>query len=268
MNSAELNIYNNRLEKLDIFFKKNDTLIENIIEYWQKKSLDCDIYINHPELNFFKIPNKEIALNHYKIVELYNCISNHNPKYLADWKTYNNEYNNFNHSFKHFSTMSERNNNLLEFGNKIILDQNISYDFNTLYQDFCCDRKIISNIFKNIFCEYGIKLNDKALEMIFGKLRISHKGYIDSLSMITYKTYFEKPLKNQFDVAISGHAKGIFSAFFMRSAGMLQDNNNYSNFGRSTPVVNNPFIQERRIIKMFAKAEFLTKKILEKKGFT
>lgn len=270
MNAEDFNKLNSRLDQYELIFLKNNEEIESIVDYWHEKSEKSPMYIDHPDYIMFKTPLKNKALKHYEIVKLFDYISQIDRKYFLDWDTYQLKYRGSivcKTPTEKYIRLSERYNYFKAESEKILQCLEMDFSFDILYDDFYNDRILIKDIFKKIFLQYGIELSDFAIKIIFGRYKYDKDKFVDSIKILTYKTYFDKSLKDQFGFTYSsGYAKGIFSAFFMRASGLLNEEDNYYNYEQIIPSLYDPFLQERRIIKMFAKAAFLGNEFLKRKS--
>ncbi|WP_185204603.1 hypothetical protein [Chryseobacterium sp. C3] len=244
----------NRLEKFDLFFNNNKVKVEELFQSWYFNRENCQMFIDnskHKNLGFKTVDIYE-AKKHLKLIELYKFIASNDYKFYLEWEYKKRDYFFSSHK-ENFIEKYNRILQTLEICNQTLNSLNIDQNFDTLYNDFYGKRFFMKEIFKEIFLKYGISLTENALKVIFGRFRYHNNKTIDAIQIITYKTHFYKPLSKQFDISIN-YARGIFSIFFMRASGLLNENNNYINYSKEIPNFHDPFLQEKKIIKIFAKA--------------
>ena len=130
-------------------------------------------------------------------------------------------------------------------------------------QDLDGDRSLVKSLFKQIFEQYGICLDDKMLNNIFGRIQLK-KGNYDTILFFVKGTHFNFSLRYQFEETVNGQANGLFSAFFMRAAGELGQFGNDPVFDYDNVETNenkwydNPFLYEKRVITILATAAACT----------
>jgi hypothetical protein len=165
------------------------------------------------------------------------------------------------------SQIERENEYQLLVNNALVIakDINLQYTLEDLREDFKQDRTILKSLFGNIFSLYGISLTGKMLDSLFGKeiktndsIYPSTVMYIDNIQLFAKRTVFEKSLAYQFSRTRRDEAYGVFSAFFMRAAGLLKLNKNDSSWGKHEHTGNfrdnNPFWNENIAMQIIAKS--------------
>ena len=157
------------------------------------------------------------------------------------------------------NSAKERHNVLLNKTKLIIEELSLPYTIEALLTDLEGTRNVLKSLFQEIFFKYGIELDDSVLKRIFGRTTIKgNNERVDTMSLFTNNTSFAGSLRKQFSTTQSGQANGMFSAFFMRSSGILEDFGNYPIEEFDEPIAkscstNNPFFREKQVIRILAK---------------
>jgi len=246
--------------------------IEDIMYLWLTQSRNSDVFSVSD--NGKKIINIDKTQSHFKLVKLYNLIlkndypykegdplvrpeprsisPKYNAKVLRDFDKKVTQENKRRDSFEEFVSAA----------NKIINELNLNVSISSLKSDFDGDRIFMKNSFQNIFRQYGIELHDKVATNIFGKVKfMNERNFRDTIQLFTKNTAFNYSLRHQFSTTNHLEANGIFSAFFMRAAGLLERRSNQFSFEprvSQSECDNNPFCEEKKVIRILASAVVCT----------
>ena len=188
--------------------------IQKVLTAWRDNHLKSEMITIDPR--GVKKLDIQRAKRHYRFIQLYdilfNSLSLYNRK--KDYLT---------------TPISQRHELLLKEANEIFDELEIKKPLSEIVEDFNSSRGMMKKTFQGIFELYGIPLNEKMLEVIFGRALSPEKTKIDSIRQFTNGTRFNYDLRFQFGTTKSMKGTGIFSIFFMRSAGLLGlDGTNYN----------------------------------------
>lgn len=246
---------------------KREREIDSVLYYWLTKSRTSEMF---HQTDKGVVIHTSKAKEHYKLVQLYNILLNNN----LTFKEYNNPHDITGKSIsprvnekrlRDFNTFNENQenakqtiNNVREYARKITVELNLEYSIDELLGDLNGSREIIKKLFKAIFPLYGIELDDKVINKVFGRLEFKkQKQTKDIISLFTNNTSFVGSLNKQFSITQSGQANGLFSAFFMRSAGLLENYGNDRNYDPIEDIksssTHNPFFKEKQALRILAK---------------
>lgn len=257
----ELEVYLNKE------LSKREREIDNILYYWLTKSRTSEMFYQTDK--GFVIDTSK-AKDHFKLVKLYNILLNDN----LTFKERNNPHDisvksisprvnekrlrDFNAFNENQEKVKQQINNLREYANKVAIELNLEHSIDELLSDLNGSREILKKLFKVIFPLYGIELDDKVINRVFGRLEFKKQKLTkDIISFFTNNTSFVGSLNKQFSITLSGQANGLFSAFFMRSAGLLENYGNDRNYDEPEEIksssTHNPFFREKQAMRILAK---------------
>ncbi len=251
---------------LDNELSKREREVDNILYYWLTKSRNSEIFYQ-TDKGFCSIDTSKTQ-NHYKLVNLYNVLINSdltfkerkNPHDIS-LKTISPRVNNkrlrdFNDFNEKQEKAKQRISSIREYADNIATDLKLKYSIDEIKNDVTGTREIIKKLFKDIFPLYGIDLDDKVINRIFGRIEFK-KQKVDTISLFTNNTSFAGSLSRQFSTTQNEQANGLFSAFFMRSAGLLESYGNDRNLEQIEEIksssTHNPFFKEKQALRILAK---------------
>ncbi len=140
---------------------------------------------------------------------------------------------------------------------KVKIDLAIHNSNDELLSDFHGSGSIIKPRLQQNFRMYGINLDEQVLDLFFEKVNlVSNRTQIDFIALLTEGTSFCGGIASQFRISTNHRAQGIFSAFFMRSAGLFDGRTNELQEEQSFDSLSlnaNPFISEKQAITLLAK---------------
>ena len=227
---AQFESYNQFASHIKVELSKRTQEIASILYYWLSKSRNSEMFYKSDNGAF--IINSLKARDHYKLVLLYQTI-------LSISTVYRNSYN------------EERAN---ERANKIASELELANSIDEIKNDFYGKRDIIKKNFQNIFSLYGLEFDDKVIDRLFGRIQIKKDPSIDTISLFASDTSLAGSLSSQFRITKSGKANGLFSAFFMRAAGLLDNYGNEPISVESEAIscssTNNPFFREKQAMRI------------------
>ena len=184
----------------------SEVYIQKVMTAWRTNHLKSEMIITDPD--GVKKLDIQRAKRHYKFIRLYDILFNSLSLY--------NRKNNY-----LTTPISQRHELLLKEIDEIVDVLEIKTALDKIVEDFYSTRGMMKKTFQSMFKLYGIPLNDKMLEAIFGQSINSEKKNIDSIRLFAYGTRFNHDLRFQFGTTKNMKGTGIFSIFFMRSAGLL-----------------------------------------------
>lgn len=243
--------------------------IDDLIYYWLTQSRNSEMfYVNDKGKN---VINVEKAQPHLLLVNLYNLILKNAYPYKESQLLIKPEPRSINPkaNAKALRDYEEKVDKEIQrkadydlfvsTANELINQLNLKLTISDLKTDFEGDRTFMKKSFQDIFKKYGIEFHDKAINNIFGKIKMPNEKYFrDTIPLFAKNTAFNFSLSYQFSTTQMLQANGIFSAFFMRAAGRLQKRTNEFSFdpvGVSlSECDNNPFCEEKKVIRILASA--------------
>lgn len=249
---------------LSVELSKREREIDNILYRWLTNSRTSEMFYR-TDRGFFI--NTVKAQNHFKLVSLYNILlktnfifrERRNPHDIS-LRSINPKTNE--NSLRDHNTFNEKKekekqhlDSTQQYADELLKELNLSYSIDEIKNDFTSSRTILKNAFKDIFPLYGIDMDAKVVNRIFGTVVFRKQNY-DVVSLFTNNTSFAGSLQRQFSITQSGKANGLFSAFFMRSAGLLDTYGNDSNCEEFETIkyssTHNPFFREKQALRILA----------------
>jgi len=231
---------------LDSELEKYESVIDNIVRFWLIDSHSSEMVFKNKDGQI--VINSSKAFEHFKIVEIYNFIYK-----TSQFTSYSRNKNT-----KRLSPIELKNKE--EDINIILKELGLNYCLDELRKDFNGSRKIIKSLFQKKFSKYEIQLSDVVVDRLFSKITFDDDTRSDLIQFFCSNDFYRNDLGRQFHIYDgSRKAAGIFSAFFMRAAGLLE---NYSNERISTSPIQatktmegNPFYQEKNVLRAIAKIQ-------------
>lgn len=247
------------------------------MDFLERQFEKSEIAVKNKDFDIFYNVDENESIKQFKIIQLINKILK------IDYR-YSEPYDNFAEKNRHVILMNSEKSNekfkkfyLKNLDNiitteKIIKDLSLPFTTKSFLEDFNGDRILLINIFKDFFSKYNLNFSELSYTIFFRSKKIQNNFSLDYIDLLTYETRFCFGLKHQFDFGKNlKYASGIFSIFFMRSAGLLNPDNNYKiedddyQVFKDRLIYNNPFILEKSIIEIFARNILLCDKIKNSK---